>query len=429
MPTTTTTPPPSTTTGPGPVKAFFAAEMQPSEQDLLVNVDACLKQGVELMAWWIEADRTNSIPDRFELTTIFGRPDSGYSFFAEAPLSTGKVRVMGDVPRLFYDQPKGRELGHWCHEVEEFVLRYFMRIADTALPETVVNENQPTPPPPFDLVSMCPRGIQRREGFGFEQLYYKDKRSGQIGKIPEQDRYAIVDNRLLGTALDWVVASVRIFNFDLNFPVNPNLPRVAFPLREIQYVILAPEFVHVDHSPGPGLCARYTFGYAMLKPANDHSVLAYGPGQFDFGFQLFDFTVATDGTIRVGMPFVVNRPNRILNVSLDPLDWGFKAAELMTLGLARPLIEPLQDLADSLPFRPGSFDPVFLGIDALNLATGGLAAKQLCISKSQLEKIFLIFHFNQYYTMISGTLLTWRQVRNWADPAQVPEWVKTGRNT
>jgi hypothetical protein len=83
-----------------------------------------------------------------------------------------------------------------------------------------------------------------------------------------------------------------------------------------------------------------------------------------------------------------------------------------------------------LPFRPGSFDPVFAGIDLLNLMTLGQASKQLCISKEQLEKIFLIFHFNQYYTMITGSLLTWRQIPNWLAPEEeLPPFVVTGRTS
>ena len=83
---------------------------------------------------------------------------------------------------------------------------------------------------------------------------------------------------------------------------------------------------------------------------------------------------------------------------------------------------------DDLPWRPGSFDPVFAFIDLVNLATLGQASRQLCISKDQLEKFFLVFHFAQYYTMITGTLLTWRQIDDWMDPANIPLWVKTGRS-
>jgi hypothetical protein len=179
-------------------------------------------------------------------------------------------------------------------------------------------------------------------------------------------------------------------------------------------------------APAPGLDGRFQFGYAMLKPSHDDSVLAYGPGQFDFGFQLFTWNVKDDGSTWVRMPFVVNRPSKILNLSLDPLDWGFRAAEILSLGRAAPWLEPIHAALSRLPCRPDGFDPVFTGIDLLNLLTLGQASRQLCISKEQLEKLFLIFHFDQYYTMITGSLLTWRQISDWLDPAAIPLWVKTG---
>ncbi len=409
-------------TTPDPALTGFS----PEERNLLVNVDRCLADGIAIMDWWRWADATGAIPDRFELTRVFNRPDESYSFFATAPLPGGDLPVMGDIPRVFYDQPKGRELGTWCREVEEFVLRYFMRVSDFRLPQWVIDEDTPQPPPPFEYLSWCPRGFISREGFGFEQLYYKLKGSGEIGRFPEAERFAIVDQRELGSRYEWVVGNVRIFNFALSFPLDPDLPHLSLPLPEAQYIILSDAFVLDRPSPPePDLLGRFQFGYAMLRPRHDHSVLAYGPGQFDAGFQLFTFDVARDGRIRVRMPFVVNRPSKILDLSLDPVDWAFRAAQLLTLGGSDPVLEPLHYALDEFLPSPG-FDPVFTAIDLANLLTLGQASQRLCISREQLEKFFLVFHFDQYYTMITGSLLTWRQIPDWLDPARIPAWVKTG---
>jgi hypothetical protein len=399
------------------------------ERNILANVDRCLAEGIAIRDWWRVADATDNIPDRFELTRVWNRPERSYSFFATVPLPAGPLPVMGDVPWVFYDQPKGREVTRWDREVEELVLRYFMRISSFRLPQTIVAEDAPSVPPPLDLLSWCPKGFISREGFGYQQLFYKLRGSGEIGRFPEAASYAIVDQRELASRYEWVVAKVQIFNFKLAFPPDPDRAQVSLPLTEIQYIILSNAFVIDQIAPAPGLLGRFQFGYAMLRPQHDDSVLAYGPGQFDAGFQLFTFTVAADGTIRVRMPFVVNRPTRILDISLDPLDWGFRAAELLTLGRASKLLDPLHAAFDDLPFRPGGFDPVFTGIELANLFTLGLAGRLFCISKEQLEKFFLVFHFDQYYTMITGTLLTWRQVPDWLDPAGIPEWVKTGRSS
>jgi hypothetical protein len=400
------------------------------ERNLLANTDRCLAQGIAIRDWWRAADATGNIPQRFELTRVFNRPDESYSFFATVPMPGGPLPVMGDVPWVFYDQPKGREVGRWEREVEEFALRYFMRISSYDLPQAVVAEDAPKVPPPLDLLSWCPKGFVTREGFGFQQLYYKLRGSGEIGRFPEAERYAIVDQREMASRYEWVVAKVQVFNFKLAFPLDPARPQVTLPLSaEVQYIIFSDAFVVDQIDPAPGLRGRFQFGYAMLRPRHDDSVLAYGPGQFDAGFQLFTFTVGADGTIRVRMPFVVNRPTRILDISLDPLDWSLRAAQALTLGRADRLLEPLHGALESLPWRPGGFDPVFTGIELANLLTLGLAGRLLCISKEQLEKLFLVFHFDQYYTMITGSLLTWRQVPDWLDPARIPEWVKTGRSS
>lgn len=395
-------------------------------ENVLADVDRCLADGVALYQWWREADRRGTIPDRTELTTVFNRPDSGYSFFAEARVPSGPVAVMGDVPRVFYDQPKGDwRLDHWIAQVEVFALRYFMRVSDYRLPEVVVPEDRPEPL--FPSLGWCPQGFVTREGFGFEQLYARRRGSRRVRCIPEADRFTIVDQRELG-GFDWLVGRVQIFNFNLTYPIDPKLPKVSLPLPEAQWVIFSDRFTSVEHRPEPGVRARFSFGYAMLRPRHDHSVLSYGPGQFDVGFQVFTWTVRDDGKVWVRMPFVVNRPERILDISVDPVDWVFWGAEVATAGRANRWLEPLHAALDALPL-PGGFDPVFLGIRLANVLTLGQAAARLCISKRQLEEIFLIFHFNQYYTMITGSLLTWRQIDDWLDRAALPRWVKTGRST
>lgn len=399
------------------------------EQELLANVDESLASGVEVMRWFERAEATGQITDRFELTRVYNRPDNGYSFFATADLSGGPMPVMGDVPDVFYDQPKGHERLKWRAEVEEFALRYFMRVSDFRTPEVVAQDDRGGPRVRLPGPSLCLRPLFGRKGFGFQQLYYKRTGTGEIGRFPEEERYAIVDQRELGRRFDWIVASVRIFDFDLTFPVDPQLPRVSIPLREIAYIIFSADYVLAHDQPPPGTGGRYTFGYSMLRTDQERSILAYGPGHFAAGFQLFDFRVLDDGTIRVRMPFVVNRPRRILNLSLDPLQWAITGTEIATLGLAKPFLAPFQTVVDRLPLNQLGFDPIFGSIALLNLFTFGQAAQQYCISRQQLEKIMLIYHFNQYYTMITGSLLTWRQIENWLDTANLPRWVIDGRSS
>lgn len=192
-------------------------------------------------------------------------------------------------------------------------------------------------------------------------------------------------------------------------------------------MVLSDAFVERREAPEPGVAGRYAFGYAMLRRPEERGILAYGPGRFDAGFQLFEFTVHDAGEIRVRMPFVVNRPERLVDVSLDPFQWGLTVTELATFGLARPWVDPLRRIARAMPWGRLGIDPVFSSVALLNLATFGQASRLYCISREQLEKLMLIFHFNQYYAMVTGSLLTWRQVPDWLDRPALPEWARTGR--
>jgi hypothetical protein len=133
--------------------------------------------------------------------------------------------------------------------------------------------------------------------------------------------------------------------------------------------------------------------------------------------------------MRAKLVFVVNRPERILNLSFNPITWSLTLADFVSFGLFSQLLAPVQGMLAQLPFRGGSLDPVFGSIALLNWFTGGLAARELCISLDDLEKEFLVQHFMQNYDLIIGSLQTWRQIPNWLDSVALPAWVVTGRST
>jgi hypothetical protein len=136
--------------------------------------------------------------------------------------------------------------------------------------------------------------------------------------------------------------------------------------------------------------------------------------------------VLESGETRARLVFIANRPERILNVSINPVDWSFRLADLMSFGLTSALFAPARNALNRLPLRLNGFDPVSAYVALANQLTGGLAAEELCISRDQLEKDFLIQHFMQHYQMLTGSLLTWRRIRNWLDTAALPEWVIKG---
>ncbi len=411
-----------------------AAGFSAAERRILGRVEEALAIGLELQQWWegVAAGRTQV--ERFDLISSFNRPAESYEFFGVAPVSTGDLRVMGNYQEMFYDHPKARPArqrpaADWMQDqVREFVLRYFMRISDFRQPEVRPDTATGSSLPPLVReLGWCPQEDVERGGFGFTQLFYKRADTGEIGRFPPEKKYAIVDLREIGTRYQWIVTRVRIFDFNITVkPLGSHGPTFQFPLREDSYLVTSRELVTHGERPAPGVLGRYGFGYAFISDPSAEDLLVYGPSQLQPAFETIDFEVLDSGEVRVEMAFTAYRPDRILNLNLDPVDWGLTAANIATLGLAAPFLTPVKEAFDRLPLPEASVDPVFGSVSLANLLTGGLAARELCISREQLEKDFLIQHFMQHYEMAVGSLLTWRQIPDWLDRQALPKWVITG---
>ena len=155
-------------------------------------------------------------------------------------------------------------------------------------------------------------------------------------------------------------------------------------------------------------------------------MIAYGPGHFAAAIQTVDFKVLEDGEIRVRAAVVVNRPNKIANLDVAPLEWGFQLADLMTFRMASRFMSPVKAVAERLPVRLNGVDPISAYIWMANTLTGGLAEKQFGISKSVREKRMLVQHFMQHYEMLINSLLVWRTVPDWTDHEHLPDYCRPG---
>jgi hypothetical protein len=402
------------------------------EHEILARAERYLEDALALKRWWTDADARGAYQKRFELERTFNRAASSYGFFGEALIAGGTMPVMGNVQDMFYDQPKtppqmAGDSARWMKEqLREFALRYFMRVSSFRKPEPFVPEPRPEGDFLLRNLSWCTEPRTVREGFGFTQLFYKTV-NNEIGKF--EDPFAIVDMRDIGRRYEWIVLKVKIFDFSFKIrPFRDSESGLVFGLDEESYLVVNREFIVDQEKPRPGMLGRYAIGYGFIKSPNP-GLLAYGPGEFDAAFEQIEFNVNEDGRVGVHMVFVVNRPARIANVSLNPLEWSLRLADLMTLGAASPVLDPLRAAINRVPFSLGSFDPVLTYISALNTITGGVAAENYCISKEQLDKTFLLQHFLQHYETAVGSLLTWRRVRDWLDEDSVPEWAKTGRSS
>ena len=411
------------------------------EQLLLDQVESVLERSLALRDWWKAVDGDDAYRERFPLTTTFNRPDSSFGFFSEAGLPEGPMQVMGNVQEQFFDRPKavagrrpgddhsehGRRAALWMRDqIREFVLRYFMRVSDFSRPQAYSRQGLEGIPTVLKPLAWGEVEKAQSGGFGYEQVFYKTH-DGELGRFADHERHAITDLRDLRLQYQWVILRVEIFGFQFQVaPFGVEYPHGILPVPESTYVVISPDFVVDQEHSAPGELGRFGFGYGFL-PSAGPSLLAYGPGQFELAFQLFELEVRKDGEVLSRMAFTANRPKKVVNLPANPVDFGMRTADKMTLGWASRLMEPFirpehRPSDDDSP----PLDPVDAYVGMANLMTGGMAARRLGISKKQLEIDFLVKHFLQHYNAMAGSLVTWRQIPDWLARDELPQWVESG---
>lgn len=402
-----------------------------ADAEVLPGLKEYLSRGLDLKRWWEDVERDGGPQTRFQLERSFNRATRSYGFYGEAPIDGVLTPVMGNVQEMFYDQVRGpmalkSDSAEWmAAQIREFVLHYFMRTSSFRQPEAYIDFSQPLPPPALARLSWCPAPRTSQIGFGFTQLFYQEVGSKETRAFPGYERFAIVDQRTLGKLYEWILLKVRIFDFNLRSrPFGANGPEVVFGLNEESYLVAHQDFITDKRNPYPTALADYGIGYSFIKSPK-RSLLGYGPGEFDAAIELINFRAYKTGYVSVRMIFIANRPKSITNVVFDPVNWGFGLADLFSLGLASKLFAPAKRIADRLPLR-FSFDPVIAYVSAANLASGNYARDALCISLEELEKVFLVQHFQQHYQTVLGSLDTWRRIPDWLDEKSLPAWVISG---
>jgi hypothetical protein len=426
----------STTPAGGPMAAVAPIQFVPDtngsritdlDRAIIAHADRTLAEGVEIQRWWEEKDRVGDYAERFDVVREFNQDDRSFGFFDRAPASGRTIPVMGIVQEMFYDRQKYSTGEAIRAQLQEFVLRYFMRVSHLRQPEAAAEEPK-APRSGFQrALSWLPDRDERRVGMGYQQLYYKLAGSGQVGKFSEEERYRIVDLREIGTTYAWILLKVDIFDFNLSFaPFGAEAMKFQMPMKESTYLVLGPRFVKNCDNPEPGVLGEYGYGYAFVPYAVHPGPIAYGPGHFAAAVQSVHFKVAANGEIRARAAFVVNRPDKIAKIDIDPIGWSFQMADMMTFNMASRVMNPLKAAADRLPLRVSGVDPIAAYIWMANTMTGGMAGKQLGISKEVLEKRMLVQHFMQHYALLINSLLVWRLVPDWTEADKLPEFCTQG---
>ena len=400
------------------------------DRDLLNGVDSALADGLALKRWWEEKNATQSYAKRCELVREFNESKSSFAFFDDVSCDGQSLPIMGTVDEMLYDKQKDKPNAKLRDQFREFILHYFMRVSSYHPPAAIVATGQSRHSDVqsfFQPLSWCPTGAYSLAGFGYSQHYFKLRDSGLIGKFRERDWYAIVDLREIGKTFEWIIVKVHIFDISLAFkPFGPNSFTIDLPQAEEFYLIISPEFVTCQDNPTPEVLGRYGLGYAILKRMENRSVFARSVDIFRTGFQLLNFELDHKGQSSAQLVMVINRPERILDMELNPVTLGFGLADVMSFGFASRLFSPVSDLLEGIFPRIGGFDPVTAYLSLANALSAGISAEQLCISMDTIEKQMLLENFIQHYDLIVGSIVTWRQTQNWLDPRQLPQQAISG---
>jgi len=406
----------------------YAAQVTEVDRNILRYAERTLADGMELARWWEQKDKVGDYAERFDVVREYNPSDRSFGFFDTAVIAGAGMPVMGIVQEMFYDRQKLATGETIRAQLQEFVLRYFMRVSHFRQPEAMPAGQRASHSMFQRAMSWLPEEEERRVGFGYQQLYYKEHATGKIGKFTKDQQNAVIDLRDVGPVYDWIVLKVDIFDFNLQFaPFGGSALKFQLPLKESTYLVLGPPFIKNTDNPEPGVLGQYGYGYAFVPYAPDGpGVIAYGPGHFAAAIQTVDFKIMQDGEIRVRAAFVVNRPNKIANVDIAPLDWGFQLADMMTFNMASKMMAPMRSMAQRLPLKVSGIDPIAAYIWMANTMTGGMAEQRFGISKTVLEKRMLVQHFMQHYEMLINSLLVWRTMPDWTAHDSLPDYCRTG---
>lgn len=395
---------------------LLCGDLTAHERHVLAAVDGALDEGLELYRWWRRREAKHHI-EHVPLVRQLNSPDWNYGLFAEAPLRRGLLPVLGVVQGTFYDQPKvpasrQRINADWYRaQVQEFALRYFLRTSWAPLPRFV-----PSTPRERD-------GDRRPavHGWAFQQVFYKLQASGEIGRFPAAERFRIVDLRRLFDQYEWIILKVRLYSFTLDKTfLGANGPRLRVPLLQDVWVVAHRDLCSDCENPEPGMIGEYGGGWAVIPVPDPDSVLAYGPQHLGTTFEFIHFQVLEDGQVWVKVAFVSSRPNRVFNI--EPIQWSLRLAEAASLGTLSPALNPIREALATSRLLPAG-DPMQMFMSYCDTLTGGVAARELCISRSQLYRDIMVAHFIALFQFILRTIPTWSQVPNWLDEQALPDWV------
>src|SRR5262249_1297091 len=150
-------------------------------------------------------------------------------------------------------------------------------------------------------------------GWGYEQVYYKLKSTGEIGKFPASQRTQIVPLDSVGPKYSWVVFKVNIFDFEIPIDLISSArgPYLTLSMTQPVHAVMTPDFVLDEEDPEPGVIGQYGYGYSVVPNPGYKTIFAAGPSQIRSTIETLSFRVMETGEVRSHMNFLTPQPARI----------------------------------------------------------------------------------------------------------------------
>jgi len=271
---------------------------------LIERCEEALRDGLQLLRWCRQPDPPRSFFP-IQLKKKFRLPNHAQGFFGFAEINGERRSVMGcrqDVDFGQVSSANGAEL------IREFVLGHFLSLAHWQNPNSSTG------------------------GFTIEKNLFRDIH-GEYQRFPLESRTGCIDWRDLGRRYAWVMVTIHIHDFALEFA------GFRRPFRQALCAALSEDFVRAEENAGGDFKSEVSIAYPVVRYAPIPTYFGHAPGKFQIAVKRFSFFLTHQNEIKVQMEFAsAPRCEKVLDFGKrwpDPIYGG--ARLLHRLGLFRDL--------------------------------------------------------------------------------------------
>ena len=170
-------------------------------------------------------------------------------------------------------------------------------------------------------------------GFAVRKCFCKTV-DGTAARYERSQREGSIDWRRLGTEYEWVLHTMYLHDFVMDFGSY----RKRF--KEALGFVAHPSFVHVLENPDEEHVLEVTIGYPVAGYAPIPNCFGFGPGKFGAAVQYYTYLLTREHEVKVHMIFAAApRCEKVFDFGKgvpDPVYGGAALLHYLTFGLWRP---------------------------------------------------------------------------------------------